>query len=93
MGGDEFKARIGGPQDRRPPVVGAGADPAGPVHHVQAGQFVQADDAPPDARVRGGNPGFGLEVPQVHDVQGRRESPICRSEPAQSGADLMLPDQ
>jgi len=60
----ELEVRPDGTQHLQPGVVTAGAGSARAVHHVQAGQLRQADDASVGGRSPGWNPDLRLELAQ-----------------------------
>ena len=65
----EFKARIDGPQDPRPGIVGPRLRPARPVDDVHLGQFVEADCAGPRRGMRRRDPYIGFELAEAHGIE------------------------
>jgi len=65
----EFEARIDGPQDPRPGIVGTRLRPARPVDDVHPDQFVEVNRAAARCGVRRGDPYIGFELAEAHGIE------------------------
>jgi hypothetical protein len=78
----EFEARVHGPQDPRPAVVGSRLRAARPVDDVHAGQIAEADHPAARRRVPRSNPHVGFEFAEAHRIERGGQRPWAGRQPA-----------